>query len=152
MDDQTRAERVGEYLWARDRVSPSLGMELQTISAGHAVITMLVRADMVNGHNICHGGMIFSLADSAFAYACNSRNQSTLAQHNSITYLSPARLGEPLRAEAHEVSLTGRSGIYDVAVSGKDGRKIAEFRGLSRQIGDQHIDESTETDRQESGK
>lgn len=139
-DTQTLAEICAAFMWERDRVSPSLGMTILSISPGAASFSMVVRPDMVNGHEICHGGMIYTLADSTFAYACNSRNQSTVAQHNSITYLSPARLGEVLTATAHEVSLTGRSGIYDVAVAGGDGRKVAEFRGNSRHLGGTHID------------
>lgn len=144
MNEQERADRSAAFIWARDKVSPSLGMKILSISPGRATFSMQVRDDMVNGHNICHGGMIYTLADSAFAYACNSRNQSTLAQHNSITYISPAQLGEVLTATAHEVSLSGRSGIYDVTINGEDGRQVAQFRGHSRYIGNQHFNEKTE--------
>lgn len=145
IDNQTLAERCADFMSMHDRVGVSLDMKVKEIAPGAAVLTMNVRPDMVNGHNICHGAMIFALADTAFAYASNSRNKSTLAQHNSITYLSPAQLGETLTATAHEVSLTGRSGLYDVAVIGKDGRKVAEFRGHSRRIGDGFIEENQQT-------
>ena len=96
---------------------------------------MKVRDDMLNGHRIGHGGMIFALADTAFAYACNSRNENTVAQNASISFLTPAQPGEVLRAEAREISRTGRSGVYQVSVRGQDGRAVAEFTGLSRTIG-----------------
>ena len=102
---------------------------------GYARIRMQVRADMVNGHAIAHGGMIFLLADTAFAYACNSRNVSTVAQNASISFLAPAKLGDVLVAEAREASLVGRSGVYQVGVRTTDGGVIAEFTGLSRSIG-----------------
>ena len=108
---------------------------------GRAVLQMTVREDHANGHGICHGGITFALADSAFAFACNSRNQSTLAQHNMISYLAPGRLGDVLTATATEVSLTGRSGIYDVTITNQNGTKIAEFRGFSRAIKGQLFEE-----------
>jgi acyl-CoA thioesterase len=95
---------------------------------------MTVREDHCNGHGICHGGITFTLADSAFAFACNSRNQSTVAQHNTISYLAPGQLGDRLKAEAREVALKGRSGIYDVTVTNQDDIVIAQFRGNSRAI------------------
>ncbi len=141
MTEDERAKRVAAFMWERDKLSPGMGMKLAKIEPGSAVVTMRIRPDMVNGHGICHGGVIFTLADSTFAYACNSRNQSTLAQMCSITYVSPGHEGEELRAEAREINLAGRSGIYDVTISGEDGRKVAEFRGHSRQISGQHIEE-----------
>ena len=96
---------------------------------------------MLNGHKICHGGFIFTLADSCFAFACNSYNQLTVAQQNQITYVAPGKADEQLTARATEVSRTGRSGIYDVIVSGEDGRTVALFRGLSRSIKGQHFSE-----------
>ena len=96
---------------------------------------MQVRPDMLNGHAICHGGMIFTLADTAFAYACNSRDASTVAQNCTVSFLAPGGLDDILTAEAREVSRAGRSGIYDVSVRRQDGKTIAEFRGLSRTIG-----------------
>jgi len=104
-------------------------------------MTMTVRPDMLNGHRICHGGFIFALADSTFAFACNTYNQLTVAQQNQITYLNPGKAGEVLTARADEVSRTGRSGIYDVTVTGEDGRTVALFRGLSRTVKGQHFPE-----------
>lgn len=141
MTPQERAERSAAAMWAGDRASQAAGMKLVEIAPGRAVITMPVRGDMVNGHQICHGGYIFTLADSAFAFACNSYNKSVVAQENSITFLSPGRMDELLTATAQEVSLAGRSGVYDVVVTGQDGRKVALFRGLSRQIKGQHFEE-----------
>jgi acyl-CoA thioesterase len=106
---------------------------------------MKVRDDMLNGHGICHGGFIFTLADSAFAFACNSYNQNTVAQQNQITYLTPGQAGEILTATASEVSRMGRSGIYDVTVTGEDGRTVALFRGLSRTVKGQHFPEEDTT-------
>ncbi|UWQ10557.1 hydroxyphenylacetyl-CoA thioesterase PaaI [Aliiroseovarius crassostreae] len=141
MTPETRARRSAEAMWADDPASQALGMTLTDIAPGRAVITMPVRADMSNGHGICHGGFIFTLADSAFAFACNSYNQRVVAQHNSITYLAPGQLGECLTATAMETSRTGRSGIYDVVVTGGDGRQVALFRGHSRQIKGTHFEE-----------
>ncbi|KPN65025.1 Acyl-coenzyme A thioesterase PaaI [Aliiroseovarius sp. xm-m-379] len=141
MTPETRARRSAEAMWADDPASQALGMTLTDIAPGRAVITMPVRADMSNGHGICHGGFIFTLADSAFAFACNSYNQRVVAQHNSITYLAPGQLGECLTATATETSRTGRSGIYDVVVTGGDGRQVALFRGHSRQIKGTHFEE-----------
>lgn len=109
-------------------------MVIDAISPGTATLSMIVRPDMVNGHEIAHGGFIFTLADSAFAFACNSYNQVTLAQQNQITFVSPGKLGERLTASAEEVSRSGRSGTYDVTVRGEDGRVVALMRGLSRTI------------------
>ena len=104
-------------------------------------MSLVVQDHHVNGHDICHGGIIFTLADSAFAFACNSRNQNTVAQHNSITYISPSKLGDTLTADAKEVSLSGRSGIYDVTVTNQNNDVIAEFRGCSRAIRGQLFEE-----------
>jgi acyl-CoA thioesterase len=109
-------------------------MRIVEVAPGTATIEMRVREDMINGHGMCHGGMIFSLADSAFAYACNSRNDSAVAQHCSVTFLRPGKPGDMLRAVATERARAGRSGIYDIAVTGSDGNVIAEFRGHSRVI------------------
>ncbi|PIE13004.1 MAG: phenylacetic acid degradation protein PaaD [Rhodobacterales bacterium] len=134
MTPQDRARKSADAMWAGDRASQWLGMEIAEIDAGRAVLEMTVVPQHTNGHGICHGGITFSLADSAFAFACNSRNQATVAQHNVISYIAPGRLGDRLRAEAVEVSLTGRSGIYDVTVTNQDNVLIAEFRGMSRAI------------------
>jgi acyl-CoA thioesterase len=138
---QQRAERAAQHMWAKDAASQALGMQISAVSPGEAVLTMRVRADMLNGHGICHGGFIFSLADSAFAFACNSYNQLVVAQENTITYLAPGQPDELLTAKAVEQTRTGRSGVYDVTVTGEDGRKVALFRGLSRQITGQHFEE-----------
>ena len=132
MTPKERAERSAAAMWAEDHASAWLGMQIESMEEGAATLSLTVEKHHTNGHGICHGGITFSLADSAFAFACNSRNQRAVAQHNTITYVAPARLGDRLTASAREVSLTGRSGIYDVAVQNQDGTTIAEFRGCSR--------------------
>jgi acyl-CoA thioesterase len=141
MTPQDRARKSADLMFASDSASRGLGMAITDIGPGHAVLQMKVRADMLNGHGICHGGFIFTLADSAFAFACNSYNQLVVAQQNQITYVAPGREGEMLTATATETSRTGRSGVYDVTVTGEDGRTVALFRGLSRTIKGQHFDE-----------
>lgn len=143
MTPQDRAEKCAELMFAQDKASPGLGMRIVQVSPGCAVMEMPVRADMLNGHGICHGGFIFSLADSAFAFACNSYNRLTVAQQNQITYLTPGKAGETLRADAREVSRTGRSGVYDVTVTGEDGRTVALFRGLSCTVKGTHFEEES---------
>lgn len=144
MTPQSRAERAAEAMMARDRASRALGMELVSIAPGAAEMTMRVTQDMLNGHGICHGGYIFTLADSAFAFACNSYNRMTVAQQNQITYISPGQLDETLTATAYETALSGRSGVYDVSVTGADGRTVASFRGLSRTVKGAHFPEDGE--------
>lgn len=144
MTPQERAERSAAAMWSKDVAAQAAGMALTRIAPGQATMTMPVRDDMLNGHSICHGGYIFTLADTAFAYACNSHNTLVVAQENTITFLAPGKHGELLTAVAEEVSLTGRSGVYDVLVTGQDGRKVALFRGLSRQIKGQHFEEETQ--------
>jgi acyl-CoA thioesterase len=134
-DPQARAEAAADAMWSDDRASAGLGMVIERIAPGAAILAMTVSEAMVNGHGICHGGFIFTLADSAFAFACNSYNERTVAQHCSITFIRPAKLGDRLVAEAVERSRTGRSGIYDITVRDAGGRVIAEFRGHSRAIG-----------------
>ena len=119
---------------ARDATSRTLGLELVTVGAGQAVLAMTVSATMVNWHNTCHGDFIYLLADTAFGYASNSRNQRMVAQHCSITYLHAVKRGERLTAYAGERQRAGRAGIYDVAVKREDGMVIAEFRGNARAI------------------
>ena len=119
MTPEDRARKCAELMFANDAASPGLGMAITEIAPGRAVMTMTVRDEMLNGHHICHGGFIFALADSAFAFACNSYNQYAVAQQNQITYLSPGKAGETLTATATEVSRTGRSGIYDVTEAGR---------------------------------
>jgi acyl-CoA thioesterase len=122
-------------MWADDKASTGLGMALEEVAPGHARLSMTVRPDMVNGHGMCHGGFIFALADSAFAFACNSYGERAVAQHCAITFLRPATQGERLTAAAAERVRAGRSGIYDVRVTGNDGSIVAELRGHSRTIG-----------------
>lgn len=131
-DDLARA--CAEAMWKEDDASKGLGMELVEIGPGRATLALTVRPDMVNGQRIAHGGFIFTLADSAFAYACNSHNVRTVAAQGNITFIRPGNLGDRLVATAREVSRSGRSGIYDVRVTAND-EVIAEFRGHSRTIG-----------------
>ena len=133
-DKQQIAERVAGEMFARDSASQSLGMQVKEVRSGYARLTLIVRPDMLNGHAICHGGVIFSLADSAFAFACNSRNQNTVASGCSIDFLAPAKAGDELSAEAVERALLGRIGVYDVTVTNSEGRTIALFRGRSYRI------------------
>ena len=125
--DQARA------MWAADAASAALGMRLVELGPGRARVSMVVRPDMVNGHDLCHGGLIASLADSAFALACNSRGPVTVAAGFEVDFLEPARLGQVLEADAREVALRGRSGLYDVTVRVGD-TVVAEFRGRSRSL------------------
>lgn len=129
------AHTVAAALMAEEGTSPAWGLELEAAGEGYARVAMVVRADMLNGYQTIHGGMVFALADSAFAYACNSRNQATVAQQASIAFLSPAREGERLVAEAREQSLVGRSGVYVITIRTADGRDVASFQGLSRTVG-----------------
>ncbi len=142
MTPKARAEKAAAAMWGRDNASKWVGMELVEMDEGAATFALRIADHHCNGHGICHGGVTFMLADSAFAFACNSRNQSTVAQHNVISYVAPARAGDLLTARATEQSLTGRSGIYDVTVTNQTGQKIAEFRGFSRAVGGAVFDES----------
>jgi len=137
---QECAERSARAMWAGDDASRWFGMTLEEIAPGRAVLAMKVEQHHTNGHDICHGGVIFSLADSAFAFACNSYNRMAVAQHNMISFIAPGRLGEVLTATAREVSMKGRSGIYDVQVTRGDGEVIAEMRGCSRTIPGTHFE------------
>jgi len=134
------ARRIADTLLQREGTGPAWGIEIDDARAGYARIRMKLRDDMLNGHRIGHGGMIFALADTAFAYACNSRNENTVAQNASISFLAPAQPGDVLIAEAREPSRSGRSGVYQVSVRTADDRVIAEFTGLSRTIGGAVID------------
>lgn len=135
------ASRSADAMWARDDASKWLGMSLDAVGPGTATLSFTVERHHTNGHDICHGGYIFTLADSAFAFACNSHNRLAVAQHNTITYVAPGRLGDRLKAEAREIALYGRSGICDVRVTDQDGRLIAEFRGASRTLEGKHFEE-----------
>ncbi|RKW46915.1 MAG: hydroxyphenylacetyl-CoA thioesterase PaaI [Lautropia sp.] len=128
------AHDCADAMWADDAGSQALGMRIESVGPGRAVLGMTVRHDMLNGHGSCHGGFLFSLADSAFAFACNSGNQRTVAQHCSITYLAPAFEHDRLTAVASEVHRAGRSGLYDVRITNQKQEAIAEFRGHARTI------------------
>lgn len=129
------ARQVADTLLQREGTGTAWGISIDDAREGYALIRMKLRDDMLNGHRIGHGGMIFALADTAFAYACNSRNENTVAQNASISFLAPAQPGDVLIAEAREVSRSGRSGVYQVSVKTAAGAVIAEFTGLSRTIG-----------------
>ncbi|MCT4556721.1 MAG: hydroxyphenylacetyl-CoA thioesterase PaaI [Pelagimonas sp.] len=144
MTPQERAERAAAAMWANDKASQALGMRIDNIAPGRAVLSMAVQDQFLNGHGSCHGGYIFTLADSAFAFACNSYNEITVGQETQTTFLSPGKSGERMTATAVEQAKTGRSGVYDVTVTGEDGRKIALFRGLSRTVKGQHFEENTD--------
>jgi acyl-CoA thioesterase len=131
-DDLARA--CAEAMWKDDDASQGLGMEILDVKAGQATLAMTVKPHMVNGHGIAHGGFIFLLADSTFAFACNSRNERAVAAQCNISFIKPGKLGDRLVATAREISWTGRSGIYDVRVT-VDGVAIAELRGHSRTVG-----------------
>jgi acyl-CoA thioesterase len=122
-------------MWAADDASRRLGMELEELGDGHARVRMTVVEWMLNGHRICHGGLVFSLADSAFALACNSGDDAAVAAACDVVFVAPAQLGDVLVAEAHARTRFGRSGIYDVTVRRTDGTVVAEFRGHSRVVG-----------------
>ena len=126
---------VARALRARETASDLLGIVLEGAGEGWARCSMIVRDDMLNGHATCHGGVIFSLADTAFAWACNSRDVKTFAQAASVSFLSPGRAGERLVAEAREEAAEGRAGVYAARVLGEDGRVVAVFQGLSRSVG-----------------
>lgn len=134
MDPQALAEATVQAMYPRDNASQALGMKILEIAPGRARMSMLVRSDMLNGHATCHGGFIFALADSTFAFACNSRNLNTVASGCSIEYVVPALRNDMLIAEAQERSLAGRTGVYDITVSNQDGKTIALFRGKSYRI------------------
>lgn len=140
-DPQALAQACADAMWADDAASAGLGMVLELVAPGRAVMAMEVTANMVNGHGTCHGGFIFALADSAFAFACNTRNQRAVASHCSISYLRPGKRGDRLVAVAEERVLAGRSGIYDISVSA-GGTVIAEFRGYCRTVGSKFFEET----------
>jgi acyl-CoA thioesterase len=133
-DPETIARLSAEVMWAEDRASRGLGMTVDAVGPGTATLSMTVAETMVNGHGLCHGGFIFLLADSAFAFACNSYGARNVAQSCQIAFVAPGRLGMRLVAEARERHKAERSGIYDVTVRAASGETIAEFRGFSRQI------------------
>lgn len=128
------AAEVARRMWAEDRASQALGMELLEVRAGYARIRMPVRSDMTNGHGICHGGYMFLLADSTFAFACNSHNQRAVAASAEVHFVASAHQGDVLTAEGVELHLAGRSGVYDMRVTDQNGRLVALFRGRSATI------------------
>jgi len=144
---QALAERVAAGMYARDRASQAMGMQIGAIGPGYAELTMAVRADMLNGHAICHGGFIFTLADSAFAFACNSYNLTTVASGCAIDFVAPAREGDVLAAMARERSVSGRTGVYDIEVTNQRGETVAYFRGKSYRIKG-HVIEDPQTGEQ----
>jgi acyl-CoA thioesterase len=135
INPEQMARDCGQALWAGDQACKALGVTLVAIAPGTATMSMRVRADMVNGHDLCHGGLIFTLADSCFAYACNSENFNTVAAGARIEFLAPARLGDELTAIAIQVQQGRRNGVYDVTVSNQASQPIALFRGNSHRIG-----------------
>ncbi|PIE11311.1 MAG: phenylacetic acid degradation protein PaaD [Rhodobacterales bacterium] len=141
MTPKERAARAAAAMWANDPASQWLGMTLDEVDEGYAVLSLVVQPHHCNGHETCHGGISFALADSAFAFACNSRNQATVGQHTVMSYTAPAHQGDTLTATAREVSLTGRSGVYDVRVTNQEGAVIGEFRGMSRAVRGQLFEE-----------
>jgi acyl-CoA thioesterase len=142
LSEAERAQKSAAVMWENDHASKGMGMQIDAISPGSATLSMTVEKHHTNGHAICHGGFIFTLADSAFAFACNSYNKTTVAQHCTINFLAPARLGDRLTAVAEEVHLQGRSGIYDISVTDQIGTQIAKFRGMSRTIKGELFEES----------
>ncbi|MGI9288029.1 MAG: hydroxyphenylacetyl-CoA thioesterase PaaI [Pseudomonadales bacterium] len=134
LDPQQLAEAASAAMYERDPASQGMGIQLEKVAPGYAEMKMQIREEMVNGHEICHGGYIFSLADSTFAFACNSYNFNTVASGARIEYLRPAKLGDELTATGREAVQSGRSGVYDVEVHNQSGDIIALFRGNSTRI------------------
>ena len=143
MDPQTLASACAAVMWDDDRASQNLGMNLESVGPGTATLSMVITEFMTNGHGDGHGGYTFSLADSAFAFACNSYNQRTVAQHCSITFITPVALGDRLTAVAQEINRKGRGGIYDIRVTNQRGETVAEFRGHSRTVKGKLLPEAT---------
>ena len=133
-DADQLAREVAASMFARDCASQHMGMRIADVRKGYACMSMVVRPEMLNGHQVCHGGFIFTLADSAFAFACNSYNLNTVASGATVDFLAPGREGDTLTAVAQEQSLAGRTGVYDVVVTNQNGEKIAVFRGRSYRI------------------
>ncbi|HEY8593141.1 MAG TPA: hydroxyphenylacetyl-CoA thioesterase PaaI [Sphingomicrobium sp.] len=140
MTEDELARRVAECMLAAEGTGPAWGIVIEEARAGYARLSMKVRGDMLNGHGIVHGGMVFALADTAFAYVCNGRNEKTVAAQASVTFLASAEEGQTLVAEAEEVATSGRSGVTRVSVRTTEGRTIAEFTGTSRTVGGAVVD------------
>ncbi|KTQ96308.1 phenylacetic acid degradation protein PaaD [Aureimonas ureilytica] len=134
LDAHALAEACATAMMASDEASRHLGMRIESIAPGSAVLSMAIAPFMLNGHGIAHGGFVFALADSAFAFACNGRDERTVGQQASIAYIAPTRLGDTLRASARELHRRARSGLYDVQVTNQRGELVAEFRGHCRVV------------------
>ena len=134
LNAQALAELAGKTMYERDPATQSLGIALAEIRPGYARMTMTVRSDMLNGHQSCHGGYIFLLADSAFAFACNSHNFVTVGAGCTIDYVAPGRVGDVLSAEGVEQVIAGKTGVYDITVRNQDNKVIALFRGKSHRV------------------
>ncbi len=141
MTPKERAVRSTQALWQTDKASQWFGMQVAEVDEGYACVYLTIEEHHCNGMGNCHGGVTYALADSAFAFSCNSRNQLTVAQHNSITYLAPVKVGDVIKATAKELSLVGRSGLYDVELSNQDDVVVAQFRGGSRTVKGQLFEE-----------
>jgi acyl-CoA thioesterase len=141
LSPQALAEACAEAMWAGDATTQRLGMRIERIAPGEATLSMEVSDLMLNGHGLAHGGFVFALADSAFAFACNGYNQRTVGHQAAITYIAPGRLGDRLTAVARELSRGRRDGIYDVHVTNHRGEPVAEFRGQSRTVKGTHLPE-----------
>lgn len=135
------ARECADSMWSSDNASRALGMKIVDVTSGCAILTMVIKDTMTNGQKNCHGGYIFTLADSAFAFACNSYNQFSVAQNCTIQFWAPARLNDELTATAKERQRAGRTGIYDVSVCNQRNECIAEFRGISRTVKGTHLTE-----------
>ena len=146
MTPEETAQRCADLMWAEDRASQALDMQIVEVGPGRATLRMTVRTDMVNGHDIGHGGLTFTLADSAFAFACNSHNRRTVAAGAEVRFRAPTRRGDVLVATAVERSREGRDGVYDVTVTRED-LVVAEFTGRSREIGGTFFDDAPEGER-----
>lgn len=136
------AARAAAAMWENDRAAQTLGVVLDSVEPGAVTASLLVEDRHLNGYRMCHGGVIFTLADVAFAYACNSYNHVAVAAFNSISYIAPVKSGERLTAIARETLNSGRHGVYDITVTSDNGHVVAEFRGNSKVIKGQHFDES----------
>lgn len=141
MTPQEMADACAKAMWANDHASQKLGMKLEHIAPGEATMSMTITEDMSNGQGNCHGGYMFTLCDSAFAFACNTYNQLTVAQHCSVTFLAPGRIGDRLTAAAREVSRKKRTGLYDITITNQNGEMIARFTGHSATVKGTHLPE-----------
>lgn len=151
MSAQAIAEAARDAMWANDRASKSLGMQVLAVGPGTATLAMTVREDMLNGHDLCHGGLIATLADSAFAFACNAYNEVTVASGFDVNLVAGARGGDVLTANAREVNKSGRTGVYDITVSNQRGETVAAFRGRSYTMKGRPVVEGLPVGKQSNG-